>query len=237
MKKTTDPFRVTIILGDESPVAQIEQIERIIDDGGEIIASKILPAETLAMPISEEIIGALNASLLAQVEPLTKERDDLTAQVETLTSERDGLTTERDGLTGQVESLTTERDTVKTERDTVTSERDAVTSERDGLLSQVESLTAQIESMTKAQEVIDLEPIAPQPIPAYGVSKLSIMRRLGDKWPTLKAALATLPETVQDSWTLALGISADDPLFIEFRPQLIEILEMTEEEFDALLAL
>jgi hypothetical protein len=66
MKKTTDPFRVTIILGDESPVAQIEQIERIIDDGGEIIASKILPAETLAMPISEEIIGALNASLLAK---------------------------------------------------------------------------------------------------------------------------------------------------------------------------
>jgi hypothetical protein len=63
------------------------------------------------------------------------------------------------------------------------------------------------------------------------------MRRLGDKWPILKAALATLPETVQDSWTLALGISAEDPLFIEFRPQLIEILEMTEEEFDALLAL
>ena len=165
----------------------------------------------------------------------TTERDDLTAQVETLTSERDGLTTERDGLTGQVASMTTERDTVKTERDTVTSERDAVTSERDGLLAQVESLTAQIESMTKAQEVIDLEPIAPQPIPAYGVSKLSIMRRLDDKWPTLKAALATLPETVQDSWTLALGISADDPLFIEFRPQLLTILEMTEEEFDTLL--
>tara|TARA_R110000772_G_scaffold268565_2_gene396216 strand:- start:1036 stop:1734 length:699 start_codon:yes stop_codon:yes gene_type:complete len=230
MKKTTEPFRVTIILGDESPVAQIEQIERIIDDGGEIIASKILPAETLAMPISEEIIGALNASLLAQVAPLTKDRDDLTAQVETLTSERDGLTTERDGLTGQVASLTTERDTVKTERDTVTSERDA-------LLAQVESLTAQIESMTKAQEVIDLEPIAPQPIPTYGVSKLTIMRRLGGKWPTLKAALATLPETVQDSWTLALEISANDPLFVEFRPQLMAILEMTEEEFDALLTL
>jgi FtsZ-binding cell division protein ZapB len=166
---------------------------------------------------------------------LTKERDDLTAQVETLTSERDGLTTERDGLTGQVESLTTERDTVKTERDTITSERDAVTSERDTLLAQVEALTAQIESMTKAQEVIELEPIAPQPIPAYGVSKLSIMRRLGDKWPILKAAISTLPETVQDSWTLALGISADDPLFIEFRPQLLTILEMTEEEFDTLL--
>ena len=161
---------------------------------------------------------------------LTKERDDLTAQVETLTSERDGLTTERDGLTGQVASLTTERDTVKTERDTVTSERD-------GLLAQVESLTAQVESLTKAQEVIELAPVEPQSIPAYGVSKLSIMRRLGDKWPILKAAISTLPETVQDSWTLALGISAEDPLFIEFRPQLMSILEMDEEEFDALLAL
>jgi hypothetical protein len=179
MKKTTEPFRVTIILGDESPVAQIEQIERIVDDGGEIIASKILPAETLEMPISEEIIGALNASLLAQVEPLTKERDDLTAQVE--------------------------------------------------------ALTAQVESLTKAQEVIELAPVEPQSIPTYGVSKLSIMRRLGDKWPTLKAALATLPETVQDSWTLALEISANDPLFVEFRPQLMSILEMADEEFDALL--
>jgi FtsZ-binding cell division protein ZapB len=163
---------------------------------------------------------------------LTKERDDLTAQVETLTSERDGLTTERDGLTGQVASLTTERDTVKTERDTVTSERDAVTSERDGLLSQVESLTAQVESMTKAQEIIEPQP---QQLPTSGVSKLTIMRRLGDKWPILKAAISTLPETVQDSWTLALGISAEDPLFIEFRPQLMAILEMTEEEFNTLL--
>lgn len=148
MNKTTDPFRITIILGDESPVAQVEQIMRIIDDGGELITSKVLPAETLEMPLSEEIIGALNASLLAQVEPLTTERDALTTQVETLTAERDSLTTERDGLTGQVASLTTERDTVKTERDAVTSERDTVTSERDALLAQVESLT-------KAQEIIE----------------------------------------------------------------------------------
>ena len=141
MNKTTDPFRITIILGDESPVAQVEQIMRIIDDGGELITSKVLPAETLEMPLSEEIIGALNASLLAQVEPLTTERDALTTQVETLTAERDSLTTERDGLTGQVASLTTERDAVTSERDTVTSERDA--------------LLAQVESLTKAQEIIE----------------------------------------------------------------------------------
>jgi hypothetical protein len=72
MNKTTDPFRITIILGDESPVAQVEQIMRIIDDGGELITSKVLPAETLEMPLSEEIIGALNASLLAQVEQLSE---------------------------------------------------------------------------------------------------------------------------------------------------------------------
>jgi septal ring factor EnvC (AmiA/AmiB activator) len=134
MNKTTDPFRITIILGDESPVAQVEQIMRIIDDGGELITSKVLPAETLEMPLSEEIIGALNASLLAQVEPLTTERDALTAQVGTLTAERDGITTERDALTAQVGTLT--------------AERDAVTSERDALLAQVESLT-------KAQEIIE----------------------------------------------------------------------------------
>ena len=134
MNKTTDPFRITIILGDESPVAQIEQIMRIIDDGGELITSKVLPAETLEMPLSEEIIGALNASLLAQVETLTAERDGLTTERDALTTQVETLTAERDGLTGQVASLT--------------AERDAVTSERDGLLAQVESLT-------KAQEIIE----------------------------------------------------------------------------------
>ena len=88
MTKETSPFKITIILGDESPVAQIEQIERILDDDGGLIASKVLPAETLAMPLSEEIIGSLNSSLLAQVDPLTTERDTLKGQVETLTGEK-----------------------------------------------------------------------------------------------------------------------------------------------------
>ena len=230
-------------------------MERIIitfNKDGSFRGSSVQDFDGSPRPLDEAglkaVAPAINEAALADIVRLesehaetetahTKERDDLTAQVETLTSERDGLTTERDGLTGQVASLTTERDTVKTERDTVTSERDAVTSERDGLLAQVDALTAQVESLTKAQEVIELEPVEPLPIPTYGVSKLSIMRRLGDKWPTLKAALATLPETVQDSWTLALGISADDPLFVEFRPQLMSILEMDEEEFDSLLEL
>lgn len=113
MNKTTDPFRITIILGDESPVAQVEQIMRIIDDGGELITSKVLPAETLEMPLSEEIIGALNASLLAQVETLTAERDGLTGQVASLTTERDAVTSERDGLLAQVESLTKAQEVIE----------------------------------------------------------------------------------------------------------------------------
>jgi hypothetical protein len=157
MNKTTDPFRITIILGDESPVAQVEQIMRIIDDGGELITSKVLPAETLEMPLSEEIIGALNASLLAQVEPLTTERDALTTQVETLTAERDGITTERDALTAQVGTLTltTERDALTAQVGTLTAERDAVTSERDTVTSERDALLAQVESLTKAQEIIE----------------------------------------------------------------------------------
>jgi cell division protein FtsB len=228
-------------------------MERIIitfNKDGSFRGSSVQDFDGQPKPLDEAglkaVAPSINEAALADIVRLeaehAKERDDLTAQVETLTSERDGLTTERDDLTAQVETLTSERDGLTTERDdltaqveTLTSERDAVTSERDGLLAQVESLTAQIESMIKAQEVIDLPPVEPQPIPTYGVSKLSIMRRLGDKWPILKAALATLPETVQDSWTLALGISSEDPLFIEFRPQLMEILEMTEEEFDGLL--
>jgi hypothetical protein len=113
MNKTTDPFRITIILGDESPVAQVEQIMRIIDDGGELITSKVLPAETLVMPLSEEIIGALNASLLAQVEPLTTERDGITTERDALTAQVGTLTAERDALLAQVESLTKAQEVIE----------------------------------------------------------------------------------------------------------------------------
>lgn len=71
--------------------------------------------------------------------------------------------------------------------------------------------------------------------PTYGVSKLTIMRRLGDKWPTLKAALATLPESVQDAWSLAQEISIKDELFVAYRAQLQIILDLTDEEFTTLL--
>ena len=183
MTKDTSPFKITIILGDESPVAQIENIERILDDDGGLIATKVLPAETLAMPLSEEIIGALNSSLLAKVDPLTTERDTLNGQVETLTGEKD-------------------------------------------------SLQAQLE--TANARIAELEAVPEEPV-VLGVSKLTIMRRLGDKWPILKEALSSLPEIVQDAWLLAQEIRADDELFLAYRETLKTLLDLTDEEFTALL--
>jgi hypothetical protein len=101
-----------------------------------------------------------------------------------------------------------------------------------GEASSVPNLQSQLD--TALARIAELEAVPEEPV-IVGVSKLTIMRRLGDKWPTLKAALLTLPEIVQDAWLLAQEIRADDELFIEFRPQLMEILEMTEEEFDGLL--
>jgi len=88
-----------------------------------------------------------------------------------------------------------------------------------GLLAKIEAL----ESEERAVSVAD------------GVSKLTIMRRLGDKWPVLKTILAGLPEGVSDAWELAHEIRADDPLLVANAEFLKGALEMTDEEFSALL--
>lgn len=77
--------------------------------------------------------------------------------------------------------------------------------------------------------------LAGKPESTGGVTKLTIMRRLGDKWPILKAVLSALPELVQDSWTLAQEINATDPLFLAYKSELQEALGLSEDEFDALL--
>ena len=74
-----------------------------------------------------------------------------------------------------------------------------------------------------------------EPPEIIGVSKLTIMRRLGAKWSTLKAILASLPDDVQDAWNLAQEIKSDDPLFVANSAFLQAALELTEEEFTALL--
>lgn len=75
----------------------------------------------------------------------------------------------------------------------------------------------------------------PAPPEIIGVSKLTIMRRLGPKWATLKAILASLPDDVQEAWNLAQEIKSDDPLFVANSAFLQAALELTEEEFAALL--
>ena len=74
-----------------------------------------------------------------------------------------------------------------------------------------------------------------QPAPTGGVTKLTIMRRLGDKWPTLKAIIDSMPEEVQDAWMFAQEIRADDPLFAANSDYLKTALALSDEEFAALL--
>lgn len=77
----------------------------------------------------------------------------------------------------------------------------------------------------------------PTDMPAKGVTKLTIKRRLDaiGKWETFKSVLAQAPEAVQDEWTLAQEIRADDPMFIANRESFRTALGMTNAEFDALL--
>ena len=69
-------------------------------------------------------------------------------------------------------------------------------------------------------------------------TKLTIMKRLEafGKWETFKGVLATLPTNVQDSWTLAQDIRSDDPLFTANADALMTALDLSDEEFNTILA-
>lgn len=103
------------------------------------------------------------------------------------------------------------------------------------IVGQIDSLLAsRIAELETEVENLQLGP-KPSGNPIRGVSKLTIMRRLGDKWPTLKATLSSLPEIAQDSWILAQEISIKDELFISYRDQIQTILDLTDEDLIQLL--
>lgn len=81
----------------------------------------------------------------------------------------------------------------------------------------------------------EIEALQPRPQP---VTKLTIMQRLIEvgKWEAFKAILSQAPPIAQDAWLLAQDIRADDPIFISFADAFKAGLDMTEEQFQALLA-
>jgi hypothetical protein len=86
--------------------------------------------------------------------------------------------------------------------------------------------------------VVDLTPeeIAQRNRPKP-ITKLTIKRRLEalGKWETFKAILAQSPESVQDEWTLAQEIRADDPMFSANKESFRLALGLTEQQFNELL--
>jgi len=79
-------------------------------------------------------------------------------------------------------------------------------------------------------------PLAPDP--AGAISKLTLKRRLDvlGKWSAFKAFLASLGEAAVDEFNLAAEIRADDPMFQQIAPLAKQSLELSDEEYDALLA-
>ena len=169
-------------------------------------------------PLDDAALNALfptvNAASLSRVTTL---EEDLAA----LTTAKESATTELETATARADSLESQLAETQTQLATAQGEASSVPS----LQSQLDAANARI---------AELEAVPEEPV-VLGVSKLTIMRRLGDKWPTLKAALSTLPEIVQDAWLLAQEIRADDELFLAYKETLKTLLDLTDDEFNALL--
>lgn len=75
-------------------------------------------------------------------------------------------------------------------------------------------------------------------LPVVEISKLELMERLDalGKWEAFKGLISSLPEKTQDGWNLAQFIRSDHPLFVQSAPIIKKILDLTDEEFDALLS-
>ena len=169
-------------------------------------------------PLDEAALNALfpdvNASSFSRVTTLEEDLSEMTTAKESATTELDTATSRVESLESQIADTQTQLETAQ------------------GEASSVPNLQAQLD--TALARIAELEAVPEEPV-VLGISKLTIMRRLGDKWPTLKAALLTLPEIVQDAWLLAQEIRADDELFVAYKDTLQTLLDLTDEEFNALL--
>ena len=196
----------------------MERIVITFTDAGEFRGASVADFNGQPKPLDETALNALfpavNASSLSLVTTLQEDLSEMTTA-------KESATTELDTATSRVESLESQLADIQTQLATA-----------QGEASNVPNLQSQIE--TANARIAELEAVPEEPV-VLGISKLTIMRRLGDKWPTLKASLLTLPEIVQDAWLLAQEIRADDELFVAYKDTLQTLLDLTDEEFSALL--
>jgi chaperonin cofactor prefoldin len=207
-------------------------------------------------PLDEAALNALfpdvNASSFSRVTTLEEDLSAMTTAKESATTELESATSRVDSLESQLADTQTQLADIQTQLATAQGEASNVPN----LQAQLESATARVESLesqlataqgeassvptlqaqleTANARIAELEAVPEEPV-VLGVSKLTIMRRLGDKWPTLKASLLTLPEIVQDAWLLAQEIRADDELILTYGETLKGLLDLTDEEFTDLL--
>ena len=203
-------------------------MERIIitfTDAGEFRGASVADFNGQPKPLDEAALNALfpaiNTSSLSRVTTLEEDLSEMTTAKESATTELDTATSRVESLESQLADTQTQLADTQTQLATA-----------QGEASSVPNLQAQLD--TALARIAELEAVPEEPV-IVGISKLTIMRRLGDKWPTLKAALLTLPEIVQDAWLLAQEIRADDELILTYGETLKGLLDLTDEEFSALL--
>jgi hypothetical protein len=95
---------------------------------------------------------------------------------------------------------------------------------------------AEIDRLTAAHAE-EIAALSGQSQSTGGISKLTLKRRLDvlGKWASFKAFLAALGEAAVDEFNLAAEIRADDPMFQQIAPLAKQALELTDEQYAALL--